>query len=192
MIGIPLASIREVQMAPPPELAQAQQAFAAKDYKRALLLAAQVTEKYKGMPADWAQLAAGMLGDLYVALNDLPKAEAAYRDFQHMYPGGGSVQADVGIARIAVSKKDFATAKQKLEPIAAQALKEKNVPRTHAFAYSQAFLVLGQVKESEGNASGALEDYLRTVTIFHHDPAAVSAAQERADALRREHKVSVP
>jgi tetratricopeptide (TPR) repeat protein len=192
MMAIPMASIREVQMAPPPELAQAQQAFAAKDYKRALLFASQVNEKYKGMPAEWAQLAAGMLGDLYVALNDLPKAEAAYRDFQRMYPGGGSVQADVGIARIAVSKKDFATAKQKLEPIAAQALKEKNVPRTHAFAYSQAFLVLGQVKESEGNAPGALEDYLRTVTIFHHDPAAVSAAQERADALRREHKVTVP
>ena len=54
-----------------------------------------------------------------------------------------------------------------------------------------AFLILGQVKESEGNAPGALEDYLRTVTIFHHDPAAVSAAQERADALRKDHKVSL-
>ena len=191
-LGLPLASIKEVQMAAPPELAQAQQAFAAKDYKRALSLITQLTEKYKGMPAEWAQLATGMLGDLYVALNELPKAEVAYKEFQRLYPGGGSLQADVGMARIAASKKDFATARQKLEPITAQALKEKNVSRLHAYAYSQAFLVLGQVKESEGNAPGALEDYLRTVTIFHHDPAAVSAAQERADALRKDHKVTVP
>jgi tetratricopeptide (TPR) repeat protein len=191
-LGIPLASIKEVQMAAPPELTQAQQAFAAKDYKRALVLAVQVTEKYKGIPADWAQLATGMIGDIYVAMNDLTKAEAAYKEYQRLYPGSGSIQADVGIARIAVSKKDFSMAKQKLEPLAAQALKERNVPRSHAFAFSQAFYILGQVKESEGNVTGALEDYLRTVTIFHHDPAAVSAAQERADALRKEHNVSVP
>ena len=67
-----------------------------------------------------------MLGDLYVALNEVPKAEVAYKEFQRLYPGGGSLQADVGMARIAASKKDFATARQKLEPITvAQALKEK-------------------------------------------------------------------
>ena len=191
-LGIPLANIKEVQMPPPPELAQAQNAFATKDYKRALALASQVAEKFKGMPTDWAQLATGMIGDIHVAMNELAKAEAAYKEFQRLYPAAGSVQADVGIARIAASKKDFATARQKLEPIAAQALKEKIVPRNNAFAFSQAFLVLGQVKEAEGNATGALEDYLRTVTIFHHDPAAVSAAQERAATLRKEQKVAVP
>ena len=191
-LGIPLASVRDVQMPPAPELAQAQQAFAAKDYKKALLLAAQVVEKFKGVPADWAQQATGMLGDIYVAMNDLSKAEAAYREFQRLYPTGGTMQADVGMARIAASKKDFASAKQKLEPIAAAALKEKNVSRNNAFAYSQTFFVLGQVKESEGNHAGALEDYLRTVTIFYHDPTAVSSARDRADALRKEHKVAVP
>jgi tetratricopeptide (TPR) repeat protein len=191
-LGIPLASIKEVQMAPPPELAQAQHAFSTKDYRRALTLAGGIVEKYRGIPADWAQLATAMVGDIYVAMNELPKAEAAYKEFQRLYPGAGSLQADVGIARIAASKKDYATAKQKLEPIAAQALKEKNVPRTNALAYSQTFFILGQVKEAEGNAVAALEDYLRTVTIFHHDPAAVTAAQERADALRKERNVVVP
>jgi len=172
--------------------AEAQQAFAARDYRRALSLASGVVEKFKGMPAEWAQLATSMLGDIYVAMNDLAKAEAAYKEYQRLYPGAGSLQADVGIARIAVSKKDLATAKQKLEPIAAQALKDKNVSRTHALAYSQAFFILGQVKEAEGNRVGALEDYLRTVTIFHHDPSAVTAAQERADALRKDRTVVVP
>ena len=191
-LGIPLASIKEVQMPAPSELTQAQQAFAARDYRRALSLASGVVEKFKGMPAEWAQLATSMLGDVYVAMNDLAKAEAAYKEYQRLYPGAGSLQADVGIARIAVSKKDLATAKQKLEPIATQALKDKNVSRTHALAYSQAFFILGQVKEAEGNRVGALEDYLRTVTIFHHDPSAVTAAQERADALRKDRTVVVP
>lgn len=191
-LGIPLASIREVQMPAPPELAQAHQAFAARDYRRALALASGIVEKFKGMPTDWTQLATGMLGDIYVAMNDLPKAEAAYKEYQRLYPGAGSVQADVGIARIAVSKKDYGTAKQKLAPIVAQALKEKNIPRAQAFAFSQAFFILGQVEEAEGNATGALEDYLRTVTIFHHDPSAVAGAQERADALRKDGNVVVP
>jgi tetratricopeptide (TPR) repeat protein len=191
-LGIPLASIKEVQMPPPPELAQAQQAFAGKQYRRALTLASGVVEKFRGIPADWAQLATAMIGDIYVAMNDLPKAEAAYKEFQRLYPGAGSLQADVGIARIAVSKKDFATAKQKLEPIATEALKEQNIPRGKALAYSQTFFILGEVKEAEGNPVGALEDYLRTVTIFHHDPASVAAAQERADALRKDRNVVVP
>src|SRR5687767_11080809 len=50
-LGIPLASIKEVQMAPPPELSQAQQAFAAKDYRRALALTAGIVEKFRGMPS---------------------------------------------------------------------------------------------------------------------------------------------
>jgi len=193
-IGWPLANVREVQMPVPPELGQAQQAFAAKDYNKALTLARALSDKFKGLPTDWAQLATGMLGDIYVATADLAKAEAAYKEFQRLYPGGGSLQAEVGMARIAASKKDFATAKQKLEPVAEKAVKEKNVSRAHpnAIAYSQTFLVLGQVKESEGKHAEALEDYLRTVAIFFHDPSAVTAAQERADALRKEHKVTVP
>ncbi len=189
---LPFAMITEVQMAAPPEFAAAQQAFAAKDFNKALAAVRAVTERYKGLPTDWAQLATAMLGDIYVITNDLPKAEAAYRDSERFYPGAGSLQAEVGMARIAASKKDYDTAKKKLEPIAAAALKEKGVSRQNAFAYSQTFLVLGQVKEAEGNAVGALEDYLRTVTLFYHDPSAVAAAQDRADALRKEQKITVP
>jgi len=71
-------------------------------------------------------------------------------------------------------------------------LKEKNVPAANRLAYSGAFYVMGLVKESEKDYAGALEDYLRTVTIFYHDAAAVAAAQERAELLRKEHKTTVP
>ena len=50
---------------------------------------------------------------------------------------------------------------------------------------------LGEIKENEGDLSGALADYLRTVAVFYHDSSAVSAAQERANALLSR-KVTVP
>lgn len=190
-VGIPLASIKEVQMVVPPEFAAANRHFAAKEYSKALAIIKALTDKFKGVPVDWAQQATGMLGDLYITNNDLPKAEAAYKDFQRLYPGIGSTQAEVGMARVAISKNELAAAKQKLQPIADAALKEKFVPRANAFAYSQTFLALGQIKEKEGDLPGALEDYLRTITLFYHDPSAVSLAQERVDDLSAR-KITVP
>jgi tetratricopeptide (TPR) repeat protein len=190
-LGLPLASIKEVRMPAPTELSQAVAAYQAKDYAKALTLMKGVVDKFKGMPSPWAQQATSMIGELYIQANDLPKAEAAYNDFKKLYPEGGSLQSEVGLSRLAAAKKDYATAKQKLEPITDAALKEKIITPGNALAYSQAFLVSGQVKEAEGNLSGALEDYLRTVTLFYHDRTAVASAQERADALRAAHKEAV-
>jgi tetratricopeptide (TPR) repeat protein len=192
-LALPMSNVKEVRMAPPPEYAQAFQAYQAKDFKKALILTKIVTDRFRGMPSPWAQQAVSMLGDLYIALNDLPQAEAAYLDFKKLYPNAGSLQSEVGLSRLAVAKKDYETAKQKIAPITEQAIKEKTPALANAMAYSQAFLVSGQVKESEGDFSGALEDYLRTATIFYQDRAAASTAQDRADTLRKEHKdVTVP
>ena len=192
-LGLPLNTIKEVRMNPPAEYNQALVAFAAKEYGKSLTLLKGVVDKFKGMPSPWAQQATSMLGDIYIQANDLPKAEAAYNDFKKLYPGAGSLQSEVGLARLAVAKQDYATAKTKLAPITEAALKEKIVNPANALAYSQAFLVSGQVKEADGNFPGALEDYLRTVTLFYHDRTAVASAEERAKALRDAHKeVTVP
>ena len=192
-LGLALSGIREVRMNPPAEYAQAMAAYTAKDFAKSLTLLKTVTDKFKGVPIAWAQQATAMLGELYIQNNDLAKAEAAYNDFKKLYPTGGSLQSEVGLSRLAVAKKDFETAKTKLAPITEAALKEKVLTTGNALAYSQAFLVSGQVKEAEGNLPGALEDYLRTVTLFYHDRAAVASAQERADALRAANKeVTVP
>jgi tetratricopeptide (TPR) repeat protein len=192
-IGIPLASVSQVIMPPPPEVAAAIAAFEQKDYPKALAAAKSVSDKFKGLPTEWAQQATGMLGDIYLAMNRIPDAEAAYKDFQKAYAGKSSLQSDVGIARIAVAKKDFTSAKAKLQPIAEAALKLKTVPRSDALAYSQTFYLLGQIKESENDYAGALEDYLRTVTLFPNDRVAAAGAQEKADALRKAHSgLAVP
>lgn len=191
VLGLPLATIKEVRMAAPPEYNAALKAFETQDYKKAQATLQALVGKFKGLPTSWAQQATAMLGDVQVELGNLANAEAAYKDFQKLYPG--SPLADIGIAAVAVNKKDFATAKEKLEPLTSKALQEKNVNNAMALAYSKAFYLLGQAKEADGNIQGALEDYLRTVTLFYHDRASVSLAQQKADALRQAHpEVFVP
>ena len=195
MMGIPLANIAPngISMAPPAPVIAAVAAYNAKDYAKAVGLLKPVVDKFKGLPVVWAQQATGLLGDVYVALNKLPEAEAAYNDFQKIYGGQGSAQTDVGLARVAFSKKDYAAAKAKLEPIRDRALAEKFPAAGMAQAYSQTFYLLGQINEAEQQYADALENYLRTVTLFFHDQTSASAAKVRADALRQEHTgITVP
>ncbi len=197
VIALPPSAFGTFEMVAPPEYAAGYTAFSTRDYPAALTKIKSVTDRFKGLPTAWAQYATTLLGDIYLATDDLDKAEAAYNDAKRLYSTAGTPSAvsEVGPALIAVRKKDYATAKAKVEPIIAEALSEKSPPPAKAMAYSKAFLVSGEVKEAEGNLPGALEDYLRTVTIFHHDPAAVSIAQEQADKLRadaKEQPITVP
>ena len=187
-VGYPIANVESITMPAPAELGAAQQAFQAKDYEKALQAAKGVAEKFKGLPTEWARLASSMVASLYGNMGQTDKAEAAWNDFEKAYPGAGGLQAKVGRAQIAAAKKDFLTAKDSLAPIVEEALKQKNVPRENAFAYSQAFYVMGLVNENEGKLQDALENYLRTITIFYHDPSARAAAQDRAEALRAKNK----
>ena len=188
-ITIPLNQIEYVQMAPPPEYGLAQQAIAQKDVPKAAALIGAVAAKYKGLPIDWAQQATALAGFLALQSGDIAKADGAFRDFGRFYPA--AVEGKIGTAAIAAAKKDFATAKALIAPLVEEALKQKDVPVASRFAYSRALYISGQVKESENDLPGALEDYLRTTTIFYHDAAAVAAAQTRADELRK-NKVAVP
>ena len=190
-IGVPLATVKEVQMAVPAEVAQAQKSLASRDYNKALSVLVPIVAKYKGLPLDWAIQATATLGGVYIALGEMQKAEAAYKDFQKSYGASGSLQADVGMARVAVFNKKYDAVKPLLEAMAEAALKEKVVSGANALAYSQVFLALGEIKENEGDLSGALADYLRTVAVFHHDASAVAAAEEKANSLISR-KVTVP
>jgi tetratricopeptide (TPR) repeat protein len=184
-IGIPLATIASVTMPIPAEYTAGKEAYDKGDFAKALPAIKSVADRYKGLRIDWAQQAAGMLGDIYAATDKLAEAQAAYQDFQKLYGASGSARTQVGLARIAVSKNEYASAKAKLEPIAAQALKEKYPGADVAAAYSQTFCLLGQIDEANGDLSSALENYLRTVALYPADHAAVTAAQEHADAIRK-------
>jgi tetratricopeptide (TPR) repeat protein len=185
-IGVPLSTITSVIMAAPADVAEANKAFQARDYAKALTLAKGISSKFTGLPVDWARETSSLVGDIYVAMGKLPEAEAAYKEFQRAYPKGGSIQVDIGTARIAFSRKNFDEAAAKLEPIADAAQKNPFETGATAVAYSQAFFLLGQIAEARQQNSPALEYYLKTVTLFYHDANAARQAQERADFLRKQ------
>ena len=185
VMGYPMANVAKVEKEAPAEFAAAQKDYEAGNYAKALPTLKGVADKFKGLPVDWAQKATSQVGDICVALGKLPEAEAAYADFKKFYPNSGSDQTEVGMARIAVAREHYSDAKAKLEPIAARALKEKSATPAMAPVYSQTFLLLGQIAEAEKQFPIALENYLRTVTLFPQDHSAAAAAQEKADALRK-------
>lgn len=193
-INYPFASVKEVNMAAPPAFEEASRAYSTGDFAGALAKLTPLVREFAGLSTPWMQQATALLGDVYVELNDLPKAEAAYAEYARRYPGAGnSPRGIVGLARLALARKDFAGARRLLEPIVAAALKLRRAPDDQtSSAYGHAFLVLGQVDEAEKKLPAALEDYLRTVTIFYADANAASAAQNRADTLRKNSSVTLP
>lgn len=187
----PFSNFTQVTMSPPPEFAAAQAAYEKNDLPTALSLAGSVVQNYRGLPTDWARDAMLLLGDIYVGSGQLPQAEAAYKDYLAAYPGAGSDDVTVGLARIDVANRDYAAAGAKIQPILAQALKDRNPPRAAAALIGRAYCVSAMIKEQSGDLPGALEDFLRTVTIFPEDRVAAATAQAGADTLR-EHGITAP
>jgi tetratricopeptide (TPR) repeat protein len=188
----PFSNLTQVTMSPPPEFVAAQAAYESGDIQRALSLNTSVVGNFRGLPTDWAREAVLMQGDIYMSLGQLQQAEASYKDYQAAYPGAGSADVNVGLAGIDVANKDYDAAKAKISPILDQALKQRNLPKATAQLIGRAFFVSGKIKEQTGDLTGALEDYLRTVTIFPEDRIAAAGAQAAADNLRKEHGVTAP
>lgn len=185
VVAYPLALFTRIEKAAPAEYEAGQKAYQAGDYAKALPAVKAVADKFKGLPVDWARDATSQVGDICVELGKLAEAEAAYNDFKKLYPGSGSEQTEVGMARIAVARQKYDEARQKLEPIAEKARGEKSPSPAAARIYSQVFYLLGEIAEAENHFPVALENYLLTVTVFPQDQKAAAAAREKADALRK-------
>jgi len=188
----PFSNLSAVTMSAPPEFAAASTAYQSGDLQDALSIATSLVQTYRGLPTDWARQSMLMLGDIYVSLGQLPQAQAAYTDYHNAYPSDDSADVNVGLASIDVANKDYDAAKAKIAPVLDQALKSRGLPRATAALVGRAFLVSGRIKEQSGDYSGALEDYLRTVTIFPEDRAAAAGAQAAADAVRKDHGAMAP
>jgi len=188
----PFTNFTAVSMSPPPEFVAAQAAYESGDVQKALTLVSSVVTNYRGLPTDWARAAMLMQGDLYLALNQAPQAAAAYKDYQQAYPGASPDEVATGMAGIDIANNDYTSAAAKVAPLLDQALKQRNPPEAQAELFGRAFFVSGRIKEHSGDFSGALEDYLRAVTVFPEDRVAAAGAQAAADNLRKAHTVTVP
>jgi tetratricopeptide (TPR) repeat protein len=189
--SLPMEQVASVTKAAPKAYEDALKAWQAGNANKTLSLLKPLVETFRGLPVDWAERASALLGDLYLALDQLPAAEAAFAEFTKAYPNATSL-SDIGLARLAVNRKDFAGAKARLGPIVAEAEKIVAADTTKSATYGQAFYLMGLVHENEGAYSEALRDYLSALTLFHEDEAIVAKAQERAEFLVKEKQAIVP
>ena len=190
-IGFDLGLLSRVDAAPPSTFQAGMTAYAAGDWDKAIAALKPIAEQFRGLPTSWAQQVQATLGDIYVEKNDLVRAEEAYNDYRKLYPsaGGNSLRFNLGQARIALARNNAALAKRQLDPMIQAALKNPvDVPRSDAAAYGQAFYLLGQLQEQQGKVEDALQNYLRTVTLFYQDAPITARAQKSADLLRATHK----
>lgn len=188
--GIPMANVATVTMAPPKEFDEALALWNKGDAAKTLAKVRPLVEKFPALPTPWAERATALLGEALLGTGDIAGAEAAFAGFQKSYPSAGS-SADVGLARLAIEKKDFATARAKLAPIVEAARKTMIAKPGESAVFGQALYLMGRTQEAAAENSEALESYLLAVNLFREDQSSVAKAAERAGALK-EKNVIVP
>ena len=194
--SVPLAQVARVEANAPATYATGIAAFNAGNYDKAFADLRTFGDAFRGLPTDWEQQTIAALGSIFLENYDLAKAESAFNDLRRYYPKapGSGLQLTVAQARIAFAKNNAAQAKGQLDAIIAAALKSPaEVTRTDGAAYGQACYLMARLQEKESNYQGALENYLRVVTLFYQDAAVTGRAQKGADDLRAAHKdLAVP
>jgi predicted Zn-dependent protease len=188
---LPLDQVASVRMQAPKAFDDAVNVWKTGDAAKTLPVLKPLVENFRSLPTPWAERASALLGNVLLEAGDVAGAEAAFAAFQQAYPDATGL-ADIGLARLAVEKKDFATATTKLAPIVEAGRKTLLAETGKSSEYGQAFYLMGNVLENDGKFPEALEHYLLAVTIFYEDTAVVARAQSRADALIKEKNVSVP
>jgi hypothetical protein len=189
-----LGLIDHIDSPPPPAWQPGIAAFQARDWDKALGGLRPIVDQYRGLPTDWARQASLALGDVYLEKNQLPQAESAYQAFRAAYPGSDALHLAVAQARLSMARRDEMKAKAQLEQIRDMGLQHPaQVTRADGAVYGQACFQLAQLEERHNEFQAALQDDLRTVTLFYQDGALAARAQQSADAIRAAHpEVSVP
>ncbi len=188
---VPLAQVKSARVALPAELTAAESARASGNTAQALAGLRNVVTRYGGLPIDWVERAYVMLGESQIELGQTEEAGKTFSDFTRLYPDAGGLAA-VSMASLDVSKGDFAAAESKLTPLISEAAKVQLAEPAQSAAYGRAFLLMGRVREEDGDFPEALQNYLRTVTVFYADATAVAEARRRAEALINEKNVIAP
>ena len=181
--AIPLANVLSVSMPAPAEYTAAVEAWQKGDAAAALSKLENLAATFEGLPVDWAERTCSLLPEVYLSEGRTADAEQAFAKFQKLYPGSGS-SSDLLLARMAISKNDFSTARSKLEPLVSTARQTLLPAGPQAAAMSQALFLMGQVHEKADEKPQALENYLLVTTLFKNDPASVARAAERARVAR--------
>jgi tetratricopeptide (TPR) repeat protein len=189
--SLPLEQVVSARMEAPAAFQKALDALQAGDVKAALATLGPLVQSFRGLPAPWIERASAMLGGVLLDNGDTAAAEAAFSAFQKAYPKATGL-ADLGLARLAVEKKDFDGAAARIEPIVAKARKTLLAESVTSAEYGQALYLMGNILEERGLYSEALDSYLLASTVFFEDASIAAKAQTRAEALATDKKATVP
>ena len=189
--SVPLNGVKSVSMQPPSGFEEAERLLEQGNAAAGAAKLAPLVEKFLGLPAPWVQRAATMLVGAQLDSGDVAGAEKSLEAFMKAYPDAAELSPLLR-ARLAIGKNNFVGAKPLLTPIVAQGEQTKLADSQQSSLYGQAFYLMGQIREKEGDLPGDLQDYLRTTTIFFEDAAVTRKAQERVDYLSGEKNVVVP
>lgn len=187
--GVPMANVASVTMAPPKAYEDTLAAWQSGDAKKTLSLLTPLVTGFNGLPTKWAERASALLGEAFLAAGQIDKAAAAFADFQKFYPSAAST-AEVGLARLAIEKKDYSTARAKLTPIVEKAKATKLAESGECAVFGQALFLLGLVQEASGEKSEALENYILVTTLFPEDKAVTQKALERINSLAEKNVIA--
>lgn len=188
---VPLADVEVVSMNPPPALADAEKNWSAGNASAVVSGLEPLVNTFSGLPVPWIQQATLLLVDAQVETGALDAAEKTLIAFQQAYPGTENV-AGLLRAKLAVGRKNFVGAKPLLLPIIEEAGKVNLADTAQSVRFGQAYYLMGQIREKEGDIPGALQDYLYASTIFFADATTAVKAQKKADALQKEKNAIVP
>lgn len=188
---VPLANVESVSMNPPADLLAAEESWQNGNAAAAVAKLEPLVNSFLGLPAPWVQRATLLLIDTLLDIGKTDEAEAVLVKFQQAYPESADSTALIR-AKIVVARNNFAGARPLLAPIIEEATQTNLADTTQSIKFGQAFFLMGQIRENEGDLSGALEDYLRSSIIFFADSATAAKAQARADILVNEKNITVP
>jgi tetratricopeptide (TPR) repeat protein len=176
-----LSQIQSVDMPAPPELAQVN----GQAPERVVSALAPLTKSYAGLPANWVIDAMGQLADAYVSLHQDDQANAIYAQIAQLYPNSSyTAIATAGKAKVLLTKGNVPEALATVQPLIDAANQTVAPSASEAWAYANAFLVYGQILESQKKYSEALEAYLTVKTLFYQNQALVDQSARLVQNLR--------
>ncbi|MFV0414788.1 MAG: hypothetical protein ACK5NG_00310 [Chthoniobacterales bacterium] len=189
--SIPIAQVKSITKSAPDSFTKALASWKNNDAKATIAALNPLFEKFNGLPTPWAERIGPLLADASIAAGNADAAAGILQKFEAAYPEAANV-SNLTKAKIAVSKKDYGAAKSILAPIVAQGAQTKLADSGQSIAFGQAFYLMAQIHEQEGAYPEAVQDYLRTATIFFEDQTTADKAQARANELIAEKNVVVP
>lgn len=189
--SVPLSEVQSVSMEPPADWGKALGAWEKGQAAETAKILTPLVDTFLGVPTPWVKQAAVVLVDAKLETGDDKGAEAILTNFTRAYPDADELTPLLR-AKLAIKRNNFLGAKPLLAPLVEKGSQTKLADTSQSVTYGQAFYLMGLINEQEGKLSEALQDYLRTVTLFFEDPATTAKARERAEFLIQEKNVVVP